>query len=91
MDFYQQHIKHLFIAEILKALHLKMDVFMYNLVHLKSYEILLYNWINKLYAKGKTNEEALELIYKARNIFLLNSENNLCWHLRFAHNSNTNK
>ncbi|WP_271768991.1 hypothetical protein [Aquimarina algiphila] len=59
-------------SDILQALHHKMDEFMYNLVHYSSYEIILYLWINKLYAQGKSSDEAIQLIYKARNILLLN-------------------
>ncbi|WP_271784985.1 hypothetical protein [Aquimarina algiphila] len=65
-------------SDILQALHLKMDTFMYNLVHCSPYEIILYVWMNKLYAKGKTSDEAIVLIYKTRNIFFLNTKNSLC-------------
>lgn len=51
-----------------------MNEFIYNLSHNGSYEIILYSWINKLYAKDKTAEEAVQLIYKARNILFLNSK-----------------
>ncbi len=84
MEAYLQHHKHLYFATILKALHFKMDAFMYNLAYNSPYEMLLYNWISKLYRKGKTSEEALQLIYKARNILLLNSKNSLCYHSRHA-------
>ncbi|WP_271783268.1 hypothetical protein [Aquimarina algiphila] len=65
-------------SDILKMLHLKMDIFMYNLVHYHPYEMILYIWINKLYAQNKATEDAIQLIYKARNRFLLNSKNSLC-------------
>ncbi len=71
MGVYPQHEKHQYLATILHAMHFKMDVFMYNLVHRGVYEMLLYKWITKLYTKDKTVEEALQLIYKARNILLL--------------------
>ncbi len=66
-----------FMSDILQALHLKTDEFMYNLVHDSPYEIILYNWINKLYAQGKSSDDAIQVIYKARNIVLLKN-NNLC-------------
>ncbi len=60
---------------------MKLDVFMYNLVHYNPYEIVLYVWINKLYTKGKTTEDAVQLIYKARNILLLKQNREICSHL----------
>ncbi|WP_271768721.1 hypothetical protein [Aquimarina algiphila] len=65
-------------SDILTMLHLKMDIFMYNLIHYHPYEIVLYVWINKLYAQNKSIEEAIQLIYKARNRFLLTSKDSLC-------------
>ena len=62
-----------FINDIIEALHMKMDTFIYNLAHNHPYELLLYLWIDKLYSKGKTSGEAVQVIYKARNIFLLSS------------------
>ncbi len=63
--------KHQFIADILLALHHQIDQFMYNLVYCYPYEMILYQWINKLYFKGASSDQATQLIYKARNIFLL--------------------
>ncbi len=68
----------MFMSDILKMLHLKMDEFMYNLVHYSPYEMILYVWMNKLYDKGWTSEKAIELIYKARNILFLNKKNSWC-------------
>ncbi|WP_271785133.1 hypothetical protein [Aquimarina algiphila] len=65
-------------SDILTMLHIKMDIFMYNLIHYHPYEIVLYVWINKLYAQNKSIEEAIQLIYKARNRFLLTSKDSLC-------------
>ncbi len=78
MEFCSYHEKSKFITEIIEALHIKQDAFMYNLAHHHPYEMLLYTWINKLYTKEKTSEEAIQLIYKARNILLLNNNNILC-------------
>ncbi len=75
----QLHLsKNRFITEILQALHIKTDEFMYNLAHRNPYEILLYTWINKLFTKGKSCDEAIELIYKARNILFLKSTKAHC-------------
>ncbi len=71
MEAYPQHCKHQFIAHILHALHLTMDRFMYNLVHYSPYEMILYLWITKLYKKQTPTDQAIQLIYKARNVFLL--------------------
>ncbi len=67
-----------FIVDIILALHMKIDEFMYNLVHHHPYETILYLWIHKLYLKGKSSDEAIQLIYKARNIVLLKKENAFC-------------
>ena len=50
---------------------MRADIFMYNLSLHNPYEMLLYVWIYKLYNKKKSIEEAIQLIYKARNILLL--------------------
>ncbi|WP_205410259.1 hypothetical protein [Aquimarina longa] len=78
MGTYIEQHKSKYISDILQALHHKVDTFMYNLVQYSPYEIILYTWINKLYTKGKTTDDAIQLIYKARNILLLNSQRGLC-------------
>ncbi len=67
----QQQHKNKFIAVILQALHLKFDQFIYNLAHREPYETIVYRWINKLYSQQKSSDQAIQLIYKARNVFLL--------------------
>lgn len=74
MQAYPDRQKHQYIVTIIQALHLKLDTFIYNLAHQNPYETLLYTWITKLYTKGKSSDEALQLIYKARNRFLLRCE-----------------
>ncbi len=78
MDQKNQHQKNKFMVAIMQALHMRFDEFMYNLVHHSPYEIILYSWINKLYTQGKSSDDAIQLIYKARNIFLLTKNNMLC-------------
>lgn len=70
--------KHQYMSDILKMLHLKMDIFIYNLAHHTPYEMILYRWINKLYTKGTSIDESIQLIYKARNILLLDPKNSWC-------------
>lgn len=72
MEYLEYNHKHKFMSYVLKMLHLKTDIFMYNLAHQYPYEMLLYFWMNKLYDKGTPQEKAVQLIYKARNILLLN-------------------
>ncbi len=60
-----------FIVDTIQALHLKLGQFIYNLVHHCPYEVVLYIWIQKLYLKRKSSEEALQLIYKAKKRYLL--------------------
>ncbi|MBP2834095.1 hypothetical protein J8281_18000 [Aquimarina sp. U1-2] len=71
MNHFTYNTRSQFLVDTIHALHLKLDQFMYNLVHHSRYEIILYLWIHKLYDKQKTSEEAVQLIYKARNLFLL--------------------
>ena len=66
-----------FIAEVLQALHLTTDTFVAQLAQHSRYEMMLFLWINKLYKKGTTSEDAIQLIYKARNILLF-SPNAFC-------------
>ncbi|MBP2832822.1 hypothetical protein J8281_11555 [Aquimarina sp. U1-2] len=63
--------KNQFLVKTIQDLHIPLDQFMYNLVHCSHYEVIIYIWIHKLYDKQKTSEEAVQLIYKARNLFLL--------------------
>ncbi|TPN87392.1 hypothetical protein [Aquimarina algicola] len=73
-----QQQKNVFINEVLAALHLSTNQFMYNLVHYHHYEVILYAWMTKLYKKGKSSDEAIQLIYKARNLFMLNYYKTTC-------------
>lgn len=66
--------KHQFIYAILAALHLQIDRFMYRLVHCQPYEMIIYHWIMKLYDKGKAIDDTIDIIYKARNMFLLKTD-----------------
>ncbi|WP_035095212.1 hypothetical protein [Aquimarina megaterium] len=78
MEYLEFNSKHKFMSDILKTLHFTMDTFIYNLANHSPYEMLLYRWINKLYTKGISSEEAIQLIYKARNILLLTPKNSWC-------------
>ncbi|GAA4276496.1 hypothetical protein [Aquimarina mytili] len=66
-----------FITDVILALQIKLDEFMYNLVHQQPYEVIVYIWIHKLYIKGKSTDDATKLIYKAKNILLSNWKYNL--------------
>lgn len=65
-----------YIIQILAALHLALDDFMYQVVHQQPYESTLYLWIDKLYTQGKTVPQAITLIYKARNRWMLSKNPN---------------
>ncbi len=60
-----------FMNAILKALHLESNYFFYDVVQKRPYEVLIYNWMNKLYKNGKSREEAIEYIHRARRLFIL--------------------
>ncbi|WP_108807591.1 hypothetical protein [Aquimarina spinulae] len=78
MKSYLHYNKSKFITEIIEALYMKQNIFMYTLTYHYAYEVLLYAWINKFSSIGKSSEEEIKLIYNARNIFLLNSNSILC-------------
>ncbi len=59
------------VVEAIQALCLKLDQFVYNLGHHSPYEVILYIWIQRLYLKGKSSEDAVQLIYKAKKRYLL--------------------
>ena len=65
---------HLFIASVVQSLHFSVVEFMANVAAHYEYERMLYRWITKCYQRGKSSEETLQLIYKARNFFLLRRE-----------------
>ncbi len=69
---------HVFMSQVLKMLHIDSDNFMYNLIHQSKYEIILYLWITNLYHKQKTSDEAVQIIYRARNIFFITQNSSLC-------------
>lgn len=63
--------KHRYLAEILVYLHLEFDNFILAILNGDPYETLVYQWVDKLYEKGKSINEALPVMYKARNFYLL--------------------
>ncbi|MBL0685788.1 hypothetical protein [Aquimarina mytili] len=71
MHAYPQHQKHHYLADILQALHLTMDQFIYNPIHHSHYETILFRWILKLYQKQTPAEHAIQVIYITRNTFVL--------------------
>ena len=71
MQYLENNDKHMFMSDVLKMLHIKTDIFLNNLANHHDYEMVIYLWIDKLFTKGKTSEEAVQIIYKARNIFML--------------------
>ncbi|WP_281989961.1 hypothetical protein [Aquimarina aggregata] len=60
-----------YVKKVVNALHMELDDFMNKLLYNYPYEAIIYVWINKLYKKGKSHEDALQLIYKARVFYLL--------------------
>ncbi|GAA4273657.1 hypothetical protein U6A24_18195 [Aquimarina gracilis] len=78
MGYSEYDEKSKFVVDTILALHFKLDQFMYDLVHCSHYEIIIYLWIQNLYHKGKSCEEAVQLIYRARNLFLLGKKPKSC-------------
>lgn len=75
MSIEKDDIRFRFINEVLSALHLESKSFFYDVAQKRPYEVLIYNWINKLYKKGKSREEAIEQIHRARRLFILRTYN----------------
>lgn len=78
MEQFNYNNKSRFIVDIIQALHMRLDEFMYNLVHHNPYEMILYIWIHKLYKRRKSCDEAIQLMYRAKKILLLKQNNSLC-------------
>ncbi len=62
---------HRFMTVILAALHMQHDDFIQQVAQRTPYETIVYHWIHNLYQKGKSTEEAIQLIYRARHICYL--------------------
>ncbi|MFC5047187.1 hypothetical protein ACFSTE_12030 [Aquimarina hainanensis] len=62
--------KTMFLTDLLQWLKLDINRFMIALTHGEPYETIIYLWIDKLYYKGKSKDEALNLILKAQRIHL---------------------
>ncbi|WP_103866595.1 MULTISPECIES: hypothetical protein [Aquimarina] len=75
MSIKKDDIYHRFTNEVLNALHLEFKNFFCDVDKKRPYEVLIYTWINKLYKKGKTREEAIEHIHRARRLFILRTYN----------------
>ncbi|MEB3346024.1 hypothetical protein U6A24_11160 [Aquimarina gracilis] len=71
MQQYRYSKKEEFVVVTIIGLQHRLDQFMYNLVHFSLYEVIVYYWILKLYGKGICKEDAIQVIYKARNLYLL--------------------
>ncbi len=63
--------KNKYLAQILAALHLNKDQFKKALAEEDPYESIIYQWSMKSFKKRKTPDEALKLIFKARNFHIL--------------------
>ncbi len=62
---------HHFTKFIVEALHIRPAEFKEAVENQWCYESLLYEWITRLFKKGKTKEQALQIIYRARILLLL--------------------
>ncbi len=65
---YKHHKK--FICHIVQYLHMDIEDFEERLEQGGCYEQTINNWILKLYKKGVTSEDAIQIIYRAR-IFMI--------------------
>ncbi|WP_025740897.1 hypothetical protein [Aquimarina pacifica] len=78
MDHQHHPDQHLFMAGIIQSLHLRLDDFIYNVAHQARYETILYHWMLTLYKKGKSVDDAIQLIYRARHFWLLGQDKIKC-------------
>ncbi|WP_344930735.1 hypothetical protein [Aquimarina addita] len=58
-----------FLSQLIKALHMDVDDFMYRVSQHKTYELVLYGWMNRLYTKKQFYTTAVRLIYRARHFY----------------------
>ncbi len=66
--------QHDYMSFILTSFHIPIPIpdFIYRMLSPEgNYERQLYEWIIQLYSKGKTKEQALEIIYEARDYFFI--------------------
>jgi len=56
---------------VLKALHLDTASFFDDLANDAPYEVQVYKWIDKLFAQGKSLDQAIQLIHRVRRFFIL--------------------
>lgn len=71
MSIQKNEAHYIFMIEVLRALHLQSDNFFYDVLQKTPYEVLIYNWMDKLYKSGKSREEAIEYIHRARRLYIL--------------------
>ncbi len=65
----QSSTRNQYLTDIIIALGLEVDTFWEALLRKEQYAIVVYLWIDKLYAKGSSMREAKCLLFKARNIY----------------------
>ncbi len=64
--------QHDYMSFVLASLHIPVSDFIHRILSPEgNYERQLYEWIIQLHAKGKTKEEALDIIYETRDYFFL--------------------
>ncbi len=55
-----------FCIKIIKRLHLEPNEFFKEVANKREYECLIFKWIKQLYLDGKSIEDSVDFIYKAR-------------------------
>ncbi|MBQ4822108.1 hypothetical protein [Aquimarina sp. MMG016] len=53
-----------YIIAVLKTLHIQSDRFFASVARREPYESTIYQWITRLYHKGKSNEETIQHLYR---------------------------
>ncbi len=71
MEIEEDGPQHQYTLNVLKALHLDSTSFFDDLKNDAPYEVQVYKWIDKLYKKEKTVDEAIQLIHRVRRFFIL--------------------
>ncbi|MEW7277768.1 hypothetical protein ABW636_04155 [Aquimarina sp. 2201CG1-2-11] len=66
MPIAQDELHYQFCLDILESLHFKRKDFFTKLAEGSPYEMMIYDWMHLMFEQGKTKEEAIDFIYKAR-------------------------
>ncbi|TSE04377.1 hypothetical protein [Aquimarina algiphila] len=63
-----------FIATIIQSIQIEMDEFMMRVANKECYESMIHRWTVRLFEKGFSSDQAIEVIHRARRFVLMNKD-----------------